>query len=181
MQRAGLVHGNERQVNGGLLGGGELLLGVLGGLLQTLQGHGVLAQVDTVLLLELIGHPVDDALIPIVAAQVVIARGGQNLKHAVGEVEDGDVEGAAAQVEDQDALVSALLVQAIGKSSSGRLVDDTLDVEAGDLTGVLGGLTLGVVEVGRDGDDASVTVSPRYFSASAFILASVMALTCSAV
>ena len=153
MQRAGLVHGDERQVDGRLLGGRELLLGVLGGLLQTLQGHGVLTQVDTVLLLELIGHPVDDALIPVVAAQVVVARGGQNLKHAVGEVEDGDVEGAAAQVEDQDALVGALLVQAIGQSSSGRLVDDTLDVEAGDLAGVLGGLTLGVVEVGRDGDD----------------------------
>ena len=153
VQRAGLVHGDERQVDGGLLGSGELLLGVLGGLLQTLQGHGVLTQVDTVLLLELIGHPVDDALIPVVAAQVVVARGGQNLKHAVGEVEDGDVEGTATQVEDQDALVGALLVQAIGKSSSGRLVDDTLDVEAGDLTGVLGGLTLGVVEVGRDGDD----------------------------
>ena len=112
---------------------------------------------------------------------MVVARGGQNLKHAVGEVEDGDVEGAAAQVEDQDALVGALLVQAIGKSSSGRLVDDTLDVEASDLAGVLGGLTLGVVEVGRDGDDASVTVSPRYFSRRPSLFASVMALTCSAV
>ncbi len=181
MQRARLVHGDERQVDGGLLGCGELLLGVLGGLLQTLQGHGVLTQVDTVLLLELIGHPIDDALIPVVAAQVVVARGGQNLKHAVGEVEDGDVEGAAAQVEDQNALVGALLVQAIGQSSSGRLVDDTLDVEAGDLTGILGGLTLGVVEVGRDGDDGVGDGLARYFSASAFIFASVMALTCSAV
>ena len=54
----------------------------------------------------------------------VYKRQGQNLKHAVGEVEDGDVEGAAAQVKDQDARVGALLVQAIGKSSSGRLVDE---------------------------------------------------------
>ncbi|CDD84155.1 uncharacterized protein BN589_01453 [Collinsella sp. CAG:289] len=76
VQRAGLVHGDERQVDGGLLGSGELLLGVLGSLLQTLQGHGILTQVNAVLLLELVGHPVDDTLIPIVAAQVVIARGG---------------------------------------------------------------------------------------------------------
>ena len=86
---------------------GELLLGVLGSLLQTLQGHGVLTQVDAVLLLELVGHPVDDALIPVVAAQVVIARGGQNLEHAVGKVEDGDIKGAAAQVEDENALVGS--------------------------------------------------------------------------
>jgi hypothetical protein len=35
----------------------------------------------------------------------------------------------------------------------GRLVDDTEDVKAGNRTGVLGGLTLVVVEVGGDSDD----------------------------
>ena len=35
----------------------------------------------------------------------------------------------------------------------GRLVDDALDLEAGDPAGVLGRLALGVVEVGGDGDD----------------------------
>ena len=33
------------------------------------------------------------------------------------------------------------------------LVDDSHDVESGDDSGVLGGLTLGVVEVGGDGHD----------------------------
>ena len=49
-----------------------------------------------------------------------------------------------------------LLIHAVGKSGCGRLVDDTLHVQTGDLAGVLGGLTLGVVEVGRDGDDLSL-------------------------
>ena len=67
--------------------------------------------------------------------------------------EQGHVEGAAAEVEDQDLLVDALLVEAVREGRGGGLVDDALDVEAGDLTGVLGGLALGVVEVGRNGDD----------------------------
>ena len=153
VQRAALVHGDEGQVDGGLLGGGELLLGVLGSLLQTLQGHGVLAEVNAVLLLELVGHPVHDALVPVVAAEVVVAVGGQDLDDAVSEVEQGDVEGAAAQVEDEDLLVLVLLVKAVGQGCGGGLVDDALDIEASNLAGVLGGLALGVVEVGRDGDD----------------------------
>jgi hypothetical protein len=38
------------------------------------------------------------------------------------------------------------------------LIDDTEDVESGNHTGVLGGLTLGVVEVGGDGDDSVLDV-----------------------
>ena len=153
VQRAALVHRDEREVDRGLLGAGELLLGVLRSLLEALKGHRVLAEVNAVLLLELVSHPVDHALIPVIAAEVVVAVGGENLEDAVSEVEQGDVEGAAAEVEDENLLLRALLVEAIGEGRGGGLVDDTLDVEASDLAGVLGGLTLGVIEVGRDGDD----------------------------
>ena len=62
--------------------------------------------------------------------------------HAVAHFEDGDVEGAAAQVVDHDLLVG-LLIEAVGEGRGGRLVDDALDLEARDLAGVLGGLALG--------------------------------------
>ena len=67
----------------------------------------------------------------------------------------GDVERAAAEVEDDDLLV-LLLVQSVGQRGGGRLVDDPGDLQPGDLAGVLGGLALGVVEIGRDGDHGLV-------------------------
>ena len=49
-----------------------------------------------------------------------------------------------------------LLVQPVGDSSGGRLVDDTQDIEARDGAGILGGLTLRVIEVGGYSDHSIV-------------------------
>ena len=146
-----LVGRDERQVDVGLGLEREVLLGLLGGLLEPLQGHLVLAEVDPLLLLELVGDVVDQRLVPVVAAQVGVAVGREDLEDAVADVEDRDVERAAAEVEDGDLLV-LLLVEAVGQGRGGRLVDDPRDLQAGDLAGVLGRLALAVVEVGRDGD-----------------------------
>ena len=81
-----------------------------------------------------------------------VAVGGQNFGNAVAHLNDGDIEGAAAQIEDQDALVFLALFKAVRQCGGGRLVDDAQHVQAGDLAGVLGGLALSVVEVCRAGD-----------------------------
>ena len=92
-----------------------------------------------------------------------------DLEDAVADLENGDVEGAATEVEDQDGLL-VLLVEAVGQRGRGRLVDDAQHLETGDLAGVLGGLPLAVVEVRRDGDDrlgdllAQVLLSVALFS-----------------
>lgn len=139
------------QVDRGLGGRGQLDLGLLGGLTQTLQGHLVLAQVHAVAGLELLDQVVDDALVPVVTTEVVVAVGRLHLDDAVTDLQQRDVEGAATEVEDQDGLV--VLVQAVGQGGRGRLVDDAQDVQTGDLAGLLRRLALGVVEVRRDGDD----------------------------
>ena len=142
---------DERQVDLALGRAGELDLGLLSRFGQTLQGLLVAAQVDAFVGLEGVGQVINDHLVEVVTTQVGITGGGEHLEDTVAHLEDGHVEGAAAQVEDQDFLV-ALLVQAVGQGRRGGLVDDAQHLEASDLAGVLGGLALGVVEVGGNGD-----------------------------
>ena len=87
---------------------------------------------------------IDDSEVEILPAQRRIAVGRLDFEKSVVDLEDRDVEGAASEVVDRDGLV-ALLVQSVGESRGGRLVDDAADFEAGNLAGILCGLALRVV------------------------------------
>ena len=137
----------------GLGGGREGALGALAGGTETAEGALVLAHVLAVAALEVLEEVVDHAVVEVLTAEVGVSGGGLDLEDALLDGKEGDVEGTSAEVEDEDVLLVALLVEAVGDGGGGGLVDDTEDVEAGDGAGVLGGLTLGVVEVGGDGDD----------------------------
>ena len=91
--------------------------------LQALQRHAIVAQVDALLLLELVGQVVDDALVEVLTAEEGVAVGRLHLEDAVADLEDRDVERAAAEVEDGDLLV-LLLVETVGERCRRRLVDD---------------------------------------------------------
>ena len=157
MLRAAGVRRHVRQVDLALLAGGQLDLGLLGGLLQSLQGQWVVGQVDAGLALELLDQVVDDPLVEVLATQEGIAVGREHLELLLavhlGNLDDRDVEGAAAQVVNRDlAVLRAGLVHAEGQRRRRRFVDDALHFQTGDTPGVLGRLPLAVVEVGRHRD-----------------------------
>ena len=132
--------------------GGKLLLGLLGSLADAHHRGGILRQVSAVRTHELAAHPLHDALVEVIAAQVVVAAGGQHLDHAVADLDDGHIKRTAAQVIDHD-LLGRAVVEAVSQGRAGGLVDDAADVQPRDAARVLGGLALNVIEIGGHGDD----------------------------
>jgi hypothetical protein len=78
---------------------------------------------------------------------VGVTSGGQNLKDTIVDGEERNIESTTTEIVDDDLGFTTLLIKTIGDSGSGRFVDDTKDLETGDGTGILGSLTLGIVEV----------------------------------
>ena len=146
------IGSDEGQVDVGRGEAGELDLCLFGGFLEPLHCHLVSGEVDAGLCAVAGDDPVDYTVVKVVAAQMGVAVGGENLENAVAHVENADVEGAAAEVVNHDLLIR-LLVDAVCQSGCRGFVDYTENFESGDLAGVLGGLTLAVVEVGGNGYD----------------------------
>ena len=131
--------------------GGKLDLGLFCCFLESLHSHLILGKVDSVGSLEGLDHPVDYSLVEVIAAQVVVTCGSLNFLNAVAHLNDGYIECTATQVVNHNGLI-LFLIDAVGKSRSGRLVDDTLYVKTCDLTCILCCLTLCVGEVCGNGD-----------------------------
>ena len=88
--------------------------------------------------------------------QMVVARTGGYLHHAVEIVQNGYVERAAAQVVNQETGVVGLFLQAVGQAGGGRFVQQAQDVQPGHLRRIARSLPLDGVEIGRHGDDGFV-------------------------
>ena len=129
----------------------ELDLGLLGGFAQPLQRLAIAAQIEAMLLREGIGHPVDDAPIPVIAAQLGVAAGGLDIKDAVGDAQHRDIEGATAEIEDQH-LLDRTAIEAVGQGRRRRFVEDALHRDPRQPAGIAGGLALGIIEIGRHRD-----------------------------
>src|SRR6185295_11419125 len=105
---------------------------------KTLQRHPVLAKIDLGVLQKLGRQKLDDAKIEVLAAEVGVAARGLHVEDAAGELENGYVEGAAAEVEHGDAF-ALLVFEAIGERRRRGLVQDAAHRQPGDATCVFGG------------------------------------------
>mmetsp|Transcript_28988 Transcript_28988/g.81655 ORF Transcript_28988/g.81655 Transcript_28988/m.81655 type:complete len:550 (-) Transcript_28988:41-1690(-) len=115
----------------------------------------VLADILLVLLLDKLNEVLHDALVEVLASQVGVTVGGQHLKDTLINGQDGDIEGTTTKVKHQDLLLTTvLLVQTVCNSSGSGLVDDTFNRQASNGACILGGLALGIIEVGRNSDDS---------------------------
>jgi hypothetical protein len=153
---AGRVGGDEGKVDVGLDGRRQLNLGLLGSLTDTLDGHAVTREIDSLLLLELLDEVTDEGDVKILTTEVGISVGSLDLEHTVGDLQHGDIESTTTKIVDGDDTV--ILLETVGKGGSGGLVDHTVDGQTRNLTGILGCLSLLVVEVGWDGDNSVLDV-----------------------
>ena len=151
MLRTRRIGRDERQIDLGFHRRRKLDLGLFSSFLQPLKGHFIVVKVDPLVLFEFIDDPADEYFVDIIAAQVRVAVGRFDLDHAFANLKDRDIEGTAAEVEYGDGLV-LFLVQSIGQRRRRRLVHDAKHVQAGYLSGILCGLTLGIVKVSRHCD-----------------------------
>lgn len=146
------VGGDVGEVDVGLGGRRELDLGLLGGLANTLDRHAVLGKIESRLLLELGDDVVDELDVKVLSSEVGVSVGRLDLEDTVLHLEDRDIKGSSSEIVDGD-QASVGAVESVSEGGGGGLVDDAENVESGDGSGVLGGLTLGVVEVGGNGND----------------------------
>mmetsp|Transcript_9862 Transcript_9862/g.20039 ORF Transcript_9862/g.20039 Transcript_9862/m.20039 type:complete len:470 (-) Transcript_9862:186-1595(-) len=149
MLRARGVRSQERKVDVCLRGEGELALGLLSGLTQTLDHKPILGHVEARVFLELVDEVLQDRLIEVLSSQVGVSVGGLDLEHALVHLEDGHIKGPAAKIVHSNDLAALLLVHAVRQRRRRWLVDDAQNLQARDLARVLGRLTLRVVEVCR--------------------------------
>merc|ERR1711971_489644 len=119
---------------------------------QLLDSANILSQVLSFLPLveldEVFHHP----LVKVLTSKMGVSVGGDDLEHSIIDGQEGHIKGTASEIKHKDVLLSLLLVHAVSDGSSGGLVDDSHGGHASDNSGVLGGLSLGVIEVGGDGD-----------------------------
>jgi len=104
---------------------------------------------------ELLLEVIEEVCVEVLSTQVSVTGGGLDCEDTTLDVKEGDIESTTTEIVDEDIplLLGLSGAETVGDSGGSRLVDDTENVETGNGTGVLGGLTLVVVEVGGDSDD----------------------------
>jgi len=86
---------------------------------------------------------VDEAVVEIFASQVGVTGSRLDFEDTLLNSQERHIEGSTSQVKDENvSLTLNLLVKTVGNGCCSGFVDDSEDVETGDQTSILCGLTL---------------------------------------
>ena len=102
--------------------------------------------------LELLHHPVDDALVPIVTTEVRVTMCALYLEHTITNFKNAHVECSATKVEHQHCFVFASLVETISKCGCSWFVNNSQHFKAGNLSGFFCCSALSIVKICRHGN-----------------------------
>ncbi|KAF3837735.1 hypothetical protein F7725_009503 [Dissostichus mawsoni] len=122
---AGGVHGQRR---------GQLTLGLLSSLPDSLQSHVVFCQIHTRLSLELLDNVSEEVLVEVLSSKEGVSVGRLHLKNPLLDLQDRDIKRTSTQVIDGNTGNG----KTVGQSSGCGLVDHTQDVQTSDLTRIFG-------------------------------------------
>lgn len=128
---------------------GEGPLGLLDLTLQFTESAKVLADISASFFLVALDEVVNDAIIKIFTTKMGVTSSSQNLEDTIVNGKERDIKGSTTKIIDNNLRFAAFLVKAVGDSGGSRLVDDAEDSKTGNGSGVLGCLTLSVVEIYR--------------------------------
>lgn len=126
---------------------GECPLGLLNLPLKLTKSPKVFSNIGTGLLLVRLDEVFNDSVVEVFSSKMSVTSGGKDFEYTVVDGKKGNIESSTTEIVDNDLRLATLLIKAIGDGGGGRLVDDTKNLETGDSSGILGGLTLSVVEV----------------------------------
>ena len=149
MQWASCSCSDKRQVDLRLLGLRQLDLCFFSSFLQALSSHAVCSKINAVCSLELLHHPVDDALVPVVTTKMRVTVGALYFKHAVANFKNTHVECSSTKVEHQNSFVFASLFEAVRKCCSSWFVNNAQHFKTRNLSGFFCCRALSVIEICR--------------------------------
>ena len=115
---------------------------------------GVLADIQTSLLLEFGLEMLEEVVVEIFSSKVGISSNSLDSENSVSDCEERNIKSSTTEIEDEDILLlGRFRIKTVSDGCGGGFVDDTKDVETGDCTGVFGRVSLTVGEVCRDSDN----------------------------
>src|SRR5215207_2131453 len=109
-------------------------------------------EINTVIFFELLDKIIHDTDIKVIAAEKGITTGGAHLEDAITHIENGNIKRTAAKIIDGNNFIF-LFVKPVGKRRSRWLVDNAQNFKTCNLSRILCGVALRVVEIGRNSND----------------------------